>query len=183
MHRIKIILIFIFSLVMAGLGVADDEKVDKRLLGIVVAYSVNLEARALKEGRPLTAVEKDIAVEMGVKYPDKVRVLVVPSLGEPEDAYYHERMRAFGRPAGLGRATAKGYGVVIREDSVHMAIILPHELVHVGQYERLGGIEPAQKLYLRQLEEFGYSDTPLENEAYDRAREWLAKARMDKESN
>jgi len=42
---------------------------------------------------------------------------------------------------------------------------LRHELVHVAQYERLGGIRPFMKRYLAECLMEGYLSAPLEVEA------------------
>ena len=43
--------------------------------------------------------------------------------------------------------------------------MIAHELVHVAQYERLGGIEPFLRQYLRECLTVGYDESALENEA------------------
>jgi hypothetical protein len=43
--------------------------------------------------------------------------------------------------------------------------VLRHELVHVAQYQRLGGIEPFMRRYLTECLVHGYRDAPLEIEA------------------
>jgi hypothetical protein len=58
-----------------------------------------------------------------------------------------------------------GYGVFVREDHSGDRALLVHELAHVAQYERLGGIEPFLRLYLRECLIEGYPFGALEIEA------------------
>jgi len=48
---------------------------------------------------------------------------------------------------------------------------LVHELVHTGQYERLGGVRPFLERYLRECLTIGYPMGALEQEAIRIAEE------------
>ena len=48
--------------------------------------------------------------------------------------------------------------------------LVAHECVHTGQYERMGGIKPFLKAYLRECIDPGYPNGPLEREAIERSR-------------
>lgn len=43
--------------------------------------------------------------------------------------------------------------------------VIPHELKHVAQYEKLGGVEPFLRQYLSECIRLGYNKSPLELEA------------------
>ncbi|HEY3332980.1 MAG TPA: hypothetical protein VGK19_23305 [Capsulimonadaceae bacterium] len=43
--------------------------------------------------------------------------------------------------------------------------LVAHELAHVAQYERLGGVGPFLKEYISQCIQIGYDNAPLEVEA------------------
>ena len=44
---------------------------------------------------------------------------------------------------------------------------MAHELVHVMQYERLGGVRPFLRAYVYECLRFGYAAAPLELEAVE----------------
>ena len=62
------------------------------------------------------------------------------------------------------------YGIFVRSDCWRNRALIAHELVHVMQYERLGGILPFLRDYLFQCMTVGYANAPLEQEAVDVAR-------------
>ena len=57
------------------------------------------------------------------------------------------------------------YGIFIREDHWGERRLLAHELVHVAQYERLGGFRGFLKQYLEEHTNPGYPLGDLEREA------------------
>jgi hypothetical protein len=65
------------------------------------------------------------------------------------------------RAAGL----TLGYGIYLTYGSWDDRPTLVHECVHVGQYERLGGIRPFLSVYLRECIDPGYPFGRLEQEA------------------
>ena len=81
----------------------------------------------------------------------------------------HEQLRSLMIKHGLGSANTvgrtMGYGVYLRRTASQSESLLRHELTHVAQYERYGGIEPFIQEYLSQILKFGYADAPLEKEA------------------
>ena len=64
-------------------------------------------------------------------------------------------------PAGM----ALGRGIYLLDGHSR---ILRHELVHVAQYQRLGGIEPFMRRYLTECLTVGYLNSPLEIEAREK---------------
>jgi hypothetical protein len=64
-----------------------------------------------------------------------------------------------------------GYGIYLRLDCRDNRLIIVHECVHIGQYERLGGIRPFLDIYLRECIDPGYPFGALEQEAILVSRE------------
>jgi hypothetical protein len=60
------------------------------------------------------------------------------------------------------------YGVIVRLDCANNLRLLPHEFVHVAQYERLGR-EGFLQEYIQQIAAHGYLNAPLELEAEAKA--------------
>lgn len=138
----------------------------------IVKYAEGEEKIILNSGRTLTSEEKDIAKYMGVKYPEKVRILEVDEILKPEEPVLHEICEdsmLIDNPNGL----TFGYGFYLKRK--HLNSTIPHELVHVSQYEEFG-IEGFLNLYKEQYIEYVLKeklkkrDIPLEQEAYSKSK-------------
>jgi hypothetical protein len=140
------------------------------LLPKAIAWAESEERRARRRGRVLSPGERALAVGAGVAGRERVRVLRVAELPEPDDAV----LRAAGREAGLLGprmvGLTLGHAVFLRLGPGFRRT-LSHELRHVAQYEQNGGIAGFLPVYLRQVLEFGYSSAPLEDDARRHERE------------
>lgn len=115
------------------------------------------ERRILRDGFSLTDEEKIWAARVGVVDVDKVRLLLVnrvPMLGSP---FIYRLFDPIGLTA--------GYGIYIDRRSQNDPSLLVHELVHVAQYERMGGIRNFLTQYVEECVRFGYWDSDMEHEA------------------
>jgi hypothetical protein len=67
-----------------------------------------------------------------------------------------------------------GYGFFVRKSRRQAPTLIAHELAHVAQYERLGGISAFLVRYLAEINEYGCNDAPLELEAvaFEKCRAW-----------
>ncbi|HJT62061.1 MAG TPA: hypothetical protein VJ797_10315 [Burkholderiales bacterium] len=136
-----------------------------RLLPGAIAWAEDRASKAAAVGAPLTALEQEIAREVGVARPELVRVeMVGESLPMPDDP----ALRAAALQAGLlgpGMiGLTLGYSIFICRGHKTRRL-LSHELRHVHQYEQHGSIAGFLPLYLQQVIEVGYSDAPLERDA------------------
>lgn len=108
------------------------------------------------KGRVLTPAEKKQAKQLGVKYPDTVRVLVLNKFPEPNGRFSNDNSEG---------ARAMGNIIMMKPRMKNNSSVLCHELVHVAQKDRLG-----LKGFLKQIalekKVLGYSGSLLENEAY-----------------
>jgi len=126
------------------------------------------ERYAFDNGVELTVEEKKLAVKIGIKNVDKVRVDYVDEFPFPKNQYLVTLARKHGFDSPFLAGMTYGYGVYIR--SGH-EFILPHELVHVRQFEELG-IEKFMRRYLLELTVMGYRSAPLEVKAYIEAKSY-----------
>jgi len=62
------------------------------------------------------------------------------------------------------------YGIFVREDYWGKRGLIIHEVVHVAQYERLGGIAGFLNQYLQECIRFGYPQAPMGQEAIKYSR-------------
>ena len=172
--KISVSLIGAFALLAAP--ALDDVDSDERFLQEMIQYAEAMEQQILRDGRPLNDDEIELAKMAGIKHPEKVRFLILDSVPLPESEYLQQELDKIGFLELLKRAggTAKGYGVLLATKDAHKLDYLVHELVHVEQYERLGGIANAYRQHWPNLRENGYRKSALEDEAYSRTEEIMA---------
>jgi hypothetical protein len=134
----------------------------------VAAWVYNLETQARESGRSLAPFESNLAQNVGVVHPGEVRILLVPTILLPA----HPRVKQLARQVGLLNADTGGltavYGIIVRLDCANNLRLLPHEFVHVAQYERLGR-EGFLQEYIQQIAVHGYQNAPFEQEAEAKA--------------
>ena len=117
------------------------------------------EAQALRVGRKLTAFERELAVKVGVQYPDKIRIAVI-------DTFPIEDNARPGHPTAVGLCMR--YGVFMKpyllaEPATYYEI-LAHEFGHVYQFEREGIDGLNRRLMIESLV-LGDKLPPVEREA------------------
>lgn len=124
------------------------------------------ERRILAEGAPLSEEALEFARKLEIEEPEGIRVLEVNVVPMPVPQAVVRLAQKWGLPvvSPAGMTLGRGIYIVPGYQSV-----IPHELVHVEQYQRLGGIEPFMKVYLRECLVHGYFAAPLEVEARERS--------------
>jgi hypothetical protein len=146
-----------------------------RLASLASAWAKSQESYILEHGVPLTRDQVSDARQTGVREPNCVRVLVVDRIPLPADRELADAARHAQIITDASRAVAIGYGIIIRADSWQNRELLLHQLVHVAQCERSGGLRSFVSEYL--LDRRGSRDFSLgslEDEARSRAREICA---------
>ncbi len=124
-----------------------------------------LEKYALRAGVPLSPNEMEDAKALGVRAPERVRLLVFGQsmrAGDFRPRSVTAALRLF-TPATCGLALR--YGILVRDDYWRNWRLVAHELAHTAQYERLGGLRPFLREYLRECLTHGYRGARLEKEA------------------
>jgi hypothetical protein len=135
------------------------------LVPSAAAWIARQERWILRDGEPLVASDLAAARAVGVRQPERVRVLRVervPSVGGPVLQRAAERL---GIGAGDAAGMAMRYGVFLRRDLGDDRWVLAHELTHTAQYERLGGIAPFLRAYVHDVLAHGYHGAAMEAEA------------------
>jgi hypothetical protein len=140
----------------------------RELLPIVVPRAItwakSQEAEILRVGTPLSPYGITIAQRVGVLQPARVRLRIIPAIPMPEDpvmANIAVERNLFGPHTG---GVTLGYGIYLVDGKWNEQLVA-HELRHVHQYERLGGIEGFMPVYLSQIAQHGYMQAPLEQDA------------------
>jgi hypothetical protein len=127
------------------------------------------EAAILREGRPLREWERLWARNVGVRRPEEVRILPVPRVPTPGQTLMGFLNRLFGVLSEGPTGMAVNYGIYLEASQATNPSLLVHELTHVAQFERLGGVEAFLREYLTQCVRDGYWDSDFEQEAREAA--------------
>ena len=130
-----------------------------------VQWATEMERAILERGQQLSPQNSKDAEAIGVQRSGDVRILVLDGIPLPNDPGLRqlaaETELITDRTAGM----TFGHGIVLKKGSVHRRLIA-HELAHVMQYERFGGIEAFLKEYVKEVAfPHGYPNGPLEREA------------------
>jgi hypothetical protein len=136
------------------------------LLPLAGAWATEQERIILQSGVPLTETQFADARQVGVIYPDRVRLLRVAQIPTPS----HPMLAAAAAATNLISPSTGGmtlrYGIFIRADCWKQRLLVAHELVHTSQYERLGGFEAFLRPYLLEcITPPGYPYGPMEQQA------------------
>ena len=137
------------------------------VLPLAVEWASEQEQRILLEGEPLSGSELADANVVGVRHPERVRILPVEAIPSPS----HPILKAASEQIDLLPSAPSGltlqYGIFVRGDCRQDRHLVVHELVHTAQYERLGGILRFLRNYLFECATLGYGAAPLEQEAVE----------------
>lgn len=118
----------------------------------------------LLRGEPLVPAGLALAKAVGVTYPERIRLWVVPQIPAPEDP----DLRRFAVEQDLigpnTRGLTLGYGIFVLEGHLS-ARLLSHECRHVHQAERAGSLAAFLSVYLKQIADHGYEHAPYELDA------------------
>ena len=143
------------------------------LLPLATGWALEQEQRILRDGVSLSDLEISDACQIGVKQPERVRLLQVETIPEPGHPALQAACRATNFVPAAPRGLTLFYGVFVRVDYWRDRALIAHELAHTAQYERLGGIEAFLRQYLMECATVGYSRSSMEDEA-NRAMSLLA---------
>lgn len=141
------------------------------LLPFAYAWAEKHEKIWLETGVPLDHDQMADARRAGVREPERIRVVhteALPQLESEEMTFIATRMGLF-TPRSVGLTV--GYGICLLHRFSNDRPVLVHEFVHVGQYERLGGVRPFLDQYLRECIDPGYPFGRLEQEGILVARD------------
>jgi hypothetical protein len=137
----------------------------EQLLPLAAQWAAAQRQRVLCEGVPLSEIELADAKAIGVRNPERVRLLRVDAVPVPA----HPMLRAAAASINFLTTTPRGlaldYGIFVRTDHWRDRALIAHELVHTAQFQRLGGILPFLHTYISQCVTVGYPNAPLELEA------------------
>jgi hypothetical protein len=131
-----------------------------RLLPLAIDWAQEMEAHCLAQGKPLAFWQDADARDVGVTTPARVRICLVDHVPKPN---HPELMAAAEEIDFLGLTL--GYGIFIRNTHMGRRWLLRHELRHVAQCEKAGGLGSFLTEYLGQVANPGYDQAPMKIDA------------------
>ncbi len=148
-----------------------DQETFQRLLPDACEWVKAQEEFILANGVPLTERQTADAYRAGVKNCSRIRILVVDRVPLPTNPELAEAARSTQIISDKSQAVAIGYGIIMRADRWGDRELLVHNLVHVAQHERSGGLEQWVRDYLGDRRDSAkFTSGSLEKEANDVAR-------------
>lgn len=137
----------------------------KLFLPLACSWAAKHESIIRRDGVALSSSQTADAKRIGIKHPERVRLLAVDQIPSPLHPLLRaaaERVRILS-PHTIGLTLQ--HGIFIRSDCWGDRRLVVHELAHTAQYERLGGFHPFLKQYLAECITPGYPFGDLEQEA------------------
>jgi hypothetical protein len=135
-----------------------------------VAWIESVERDFEAAGRSLTPAEIQMATEIGVKEPERIRVVVAKAFPLPDDPPLRALLTSYGLGSRTEGGRTMGTVVFLKPKYQNSRSILAHEMVHVAQIERLS-LQGFISRYLTEIEMVGDS-APLEAEGYRKMRKY-----------
>jgi len=162
----KLVLISLFAVIVVA-ALFYQEIIARVLLPQYIEWARETDQKGLNDGVPLNEKERLLASEIGIKHPEKVRIVYVDQVPYPYENFV---LKVFGEAVGLvgegivNNAQVFGYSIYARKDFVLNKPKLAHELVHVLQIERTS-LDDIVTQHFFDMAEYGYDKAPLEVEA------------------
>jgi hypothetical protein len=149
-----------------------DQETFENLLPLASEWAKKQEEAVLARGNPLGPRHAADARLAGVKACDSVRVLVVDRIPVPEDPLLAEAARRIGIITKDTRCIGFGHALIVRADAWNDRELILHNLIHIAQCERAGGLEQWVRRYLTDRASCpNFTIGSLEEEARRLARE------------
>lgn len=125
-------------------------------------WTARRERDILRTGLPLPDEFVGFARSLGIRDIERIRIEQTDLVPVPLPRHWLRLARRLGLPVFFPVGMTLGYGISVSSNSPRL---IRHELVHVLQFERLGGHLPFLHRYLGECFNHGYRNAPLEIEA------------------
>lgn len=152
-----------------------DQETFENLLPLAYQWAKTQEEFVLAHGIPLSPQQVADARLAGVRDCERIRVLVVDRIPLPESGELAEAARRAQIITEDTRCVGLGHAILIRAEAWGDRELLVHNLVHIAQCERSGGLEQwVQQYLLDRQTSASFTLGALEEEARRMAREICA---------
>ena len=149
-----------------------DQATFEQLLPLAYQWAKTQEEFVLAHGTPLGPQHIADARLAGVQDCARIRVLVVDRIPLPEDGDFGEAARRAQIITEDTRCVGFGHAIIVRADAWGDRELLVHNLIHIAQCERCGGLESWVRQYLVDRQNSAaFTAGSFEEEARRRARE------------
>lgn len=125
-----------------------DQQTFERLLPAAYEWVKGQEEFVLARGVPLTSRQCEDARRAGVQDCSRVKVLVVDRIPLPDEPELAETAQRIGIITEDTRCVGFGHALIIHVNAWADRELIVHNLVHIAQCERSGGLEPWIRKYL-----------------------------------
>ena len=140
----------------------------KTLLPIAIQWAEEKYQILMKRGVKLSSSALEDARLAGIQNPELVRIIYIQRIPRPSMGLLKLANDMMHLVTDQSTGLPISYGIYLREDSRDKRTALFHEMIHVAQYEKLGGIAPFFTQYLSECLQHGYDNAPLEKEAVEK---------------
>jgi hypothetical protein len=125
-----------------------DQEAFQYLAPLAYQWAKDQEQFILTSGAPLGPGHIADARRAGVQNVSRIKILVVDRIPLPDHKELAEAARHTDIITDASRAVTIGHGIIIRADCWGDRELIVHQLVHIAQCERSGGLEPYLQEYL-----------------------------------
>ncbi|WP_143484320.1 hypothetical protein [Pseudoalteromonas piscicida] len=138
------------------------------LLEQYLTWTQKIESQGREIGDPLDKNGLALAKEIGIKHPEKVRIIYLDTVPFPIE---NKALKAMGESLGfigegiINNAQVFGYSIYVRDGYELNRPKLAHELVHVLQIERANFAKVLHQ-HIADMQKYSYDKAPLEVEAF-----------------
>jgi len=134
------------------------------LLPMAIKWAEEHSEKIQNEGVLLSPEQVEIALQVGVSKPEKVRILEVTKVPIPENENLSAAAKQIGFLTEEMKALTIGHSIYICNSKISTQL-LSHELRHVYQYETFRSIPEFLVEYLKQIALVGFENSLLEQDA------------------
>lgn len=120
-------------------------------------------------GVPLNEAEQRDAVALGVRHPERVRLVRCARVPLPTNVLIRWAAARAGALSTEAAGLCLRYAIFVRATHWRDRLLIAHELAHTAQYERLDGVRRFLRRYLEECLTVGYNAAPMEWEAIEGA--------------
>jgi hypothetical protein len=167
MKLIKYLLLTVVVAILV-LALSYEKIISHVLIPQYIEWAHKTEANGLEIGAPLEERQLLLATDIGIKHPEKVRIVYVDEVPFP---YENFALKVLGEALGfigeniINNAQVFGYSIYVRKGFELDRPILAHELVHVLQIER-SNLDDIIMQHFSDMAKYSYRGAPLEAEAF-----------------
>lgn len=134
------------------------------MLPRAIEWAKTVSAQIEQNGITLNERGLNLARAVGVSHPERIRLAIVSALPVPPDPALAQAAISVGLLGPNSLGITLGYSVIVKH-GYQSPRLLSHEFRHVHQYEQGGGLHAMIPVYLGQIVEFGYENSPMEVDA------------------